>query len=185
MPELPEVETVCLALKPALQGKSLLNIQLNRSDLRFPLPFHMASELCQQPILNVRRRAKYLLIDFQHGITLIWHLGMSGRVIIEDLSSPFLKASRHDHVILTTCHNHRITYRDPRRFGFMLLAPTDNLEKQNPFNTLGPEPLDDIGATFRLRMHFLIRRLSQGLVIFMPQRLYGKPSYRPCVLQTV
>ena len=143
MPELPEVETVCQALKPVLEGKSFLKIQLNRPDLRYPLPVNLEEKILQHLICNVRRRAKYLLIDFSHHLTLIWHLGMSGRIIIEDLKNPFGESSAHDHVIFTTSHHYRITYRDPRRFGFLQLVSTSQLENLKPFQTLGPEPLDD------------------------------------------
>jgi formamidopyrimidine-DNA glycosylase len=143
MPELPEVETVCQALKPVLEGQSFVSIQLNRSNLRYPLPSNIQKVLASCPIINVRRRAKYLLIDFKHSLTLIWHLGMSGRVIIENVHAPFLKSSPHDHVIFMTSHHYKITYRDPRRFGFLLVSPTQDLEALRPFNTLGPEPLEN------------------------------------------
>ena len=143
MPELPEVETVCQALKPVLEGQSFLSIQLNRSNLRYPFPSNLENTLVSYPIISVRRRAKYLLIDFKHNLTLIWHLGMSGRVILENAHTPFLKPSPHDHVIFITCHHYRITYRDPRRFGFLLLNSTQDLETLHPFNILGPEPLDN------------------------------------------
>jgi formamidopyrimidine-DNA glycosylase len=143
MPELPEVETVCQSLKITLEGHSFQKIQCNREDLRYPLPFNLEGKLVQYPILSVTRRAKYILVHFNHGQTLIWHLGMSGRVIIEDLDTPFLEPGIHDHVIFITSQGHRITYRDPRRFGFFLLTPTNDLETLNPFRTLGPEPFND------------------------------------------
>ena len=155
MPELPEVETVCQALKPVLEGQSFSSIQLNRSNLRYPFPANLDGILATYPIIGVRRRAKYLLIEFKHNLTLIWHLGMSGRVIIENADAPFLKPSRHDHVIFMTCHHYKITYRDPRRFGFLLLSPTQDLEALPPFNRLGPEPFDNFkinGASFYNRI---------------------------------
>jgi len=143
MPELPEVEVTCQALKAVLEGFSITKIQLNRPDLRYPLPPDFENEICFYSIQSVQRRAKYLLIDFEHGRTLIWHLGMSGRVIVETPEIPFLKASPHDHVIFRTSNNHKITYRDPRRFGFLQLTPTSQLASVNPFNKLGPEPLNN------------------------------------------
>ncbi|MBY0501039.1 MAG: bifunctional DNA-formamidopyrimidine glycosylase/DNA-(apurinic or apyrimidinic site) lyase [Alphaproteobacteria bacterium] len=150
MPELPEVETICQALKPALEGHSFQKIQLNRPDLRYPIPYDLESKLAHQSINLVRRRAKYLLVDFSHDLTLIWHLGMSGRVIIEDKGLS-LKPSLHDHVVFTTSGNQRIIYRDPRRFGFLRLSSTHQLNEIAPFNTLGAEALDDPhlnGCTF-------------------------------------
>ncbi|MBY0501483.1 MAG: bifunctional DNA-formamidopyrimidine glycosylase/DNA-(apurinic or apyrimidinic site) lyase [Alphaproteobacteria bacterium] len=143
MPELPEVETICQALKPVLEGASFQKIQLNRPNLRYPFPVNLESELAYYPISHVRRRAKYILVDFSHGLTLIWHLGMSGRVVVENITATSLKPSPHDHVIFTTSHNYKITYRDPRRFGFLRLSPTNQLGKISPFSTLGPEALND------------------------------------------
>jgi formamidopyrimidine-DNA glycosylase len=147
MPELPEVETICQALKPLLEGKSFLGIQTNRADLRYPLPVNLDTALNGKVISLLSRRAKYLLLNFNHGLTLVWHLGMSGRVIIENLNAPSLKSEPHDHVIFTTSHNYKITFRDPRRFGFLLLYPTNQISSLNPFKLLGPEPLGETPIT--------------------------------------
>lgn len=154
MPELPEVETICRALKPVLEGLSFQKIQLNRPDLRYPIPYDLECKLAHYPINLVRRRAKYLLVDFSHELTLIWHLGMSGRVIIERKDA-LLKASPHDHVVFMTSGNHKVIYRDPRRFGFLRLTPTHQLNEIAPFNTLGAEALDDPhlnGCAFHQRL---------------------------------
>lgn len=158
MPELPEVETICQALKPALEGFSVQQIQVNRQNLRYPIPLNLESKLTHYPINLVRRRAKYLLVDFSHGLTLIWHLGMSGRVIIESKETPLLKLSPHDHIIFTTSHNQKIIYRDPRRFGFLRLSPTSQLNEIAPFNTLGPEALDDPQLNGHIFHHHLTQR---------------------------
>ena len=147
MPELPEVETICQALKPWLDGKSFLKIQANRPDLRYPLPVNLDIALNGKVISLISRRAKYLLLNFSHGLTLIWHLGMSGRVIIENLNAPELKSGPHDHVIFITSHNYKITFRDPRRFGFLLIKPTNQIKLLTPFSLLGPEPLGEAPLT--------------------------------------
>ena len=151
MPELPEVETVCRALKPILEGHSFVRIQTNRADLRYPLPLNLENQLAGHLIVEVKRRAKYLLLDFAHGLTLIWHLGMSGRVIFSNLEGPTRKQGPHDHVIFTTCRQ-QITYCDPRRFGFLRIVPTDLLSTINPFSALGPEPVDN--PNFNNQMFF-------------------------------
>lgn len=144
MPELPEVETVCRAIIPLLEGHTIIQVKQNRANLRYPFPATLAEELTRSRVIKVHRRAKYILVNFQHGTTLIWHLGMSGRVITEKAGESNVKVSPHDHIILTSSADFRITYRDPRRFGFMLLAPTKELENMNPFRLLGPEPLDEV-----------------------------------------
>ncbi len=143
MPELPEVETVCQALKPVLEGQAFTKIQCNRQNLRYPLPLNMEGTLKDNTITLVVRRAKYLLLHFNHGLTLIWHLGMSGRVLIEEPGTSSVEAGKHDHVIFITTQKFKITFNDPRRFGFLLIRATDQIENSTPFNSLGFEPLSD------------------------------------------
>ena len=72
---------------------------------------------------------------------------MSGRVINEKPKAPNLKTKLHDHVIFVTSEGYKITFRDPRRFGFMLLYPTKELESLRPFSLLAPEPLGEAALT--------------------------------------
>lgn len=160
MPELPEVETVCQALKPVLEGQSFREVQLNREGLRYPFTKDLSDNLTRSSITQVTRRAKYLLIHFEHGQTLVWHLGMSGCIIIESSINIPQEVGRHDHVLLTTSTNIRITYRDPRRFGFLMIKPSDQIQNLSPFNTLGPEPLDELALTGNIFHASLSRRAT-------------------------
>ena len=45
MPELPEVETVRLALLPALEHRCIMEAHVGRPDLRWPLPEKLANRL--------------------------------------------------------------------------------------------------------------------------------------------
>ena len=49
---------------------------------------------------------------------------------------------KHAHVVFETDHGRRITFFDPRRFGFMDLIPTEAVERHPWFAKMGPEPLD-------------------------------------------
>jgi len=131
MPELPEVETVRRGLLD-LVGKEILSVELNRADLRFPFPEDMDS-IAGRKILNIERRAKYLLIRLENDLTLLSHLGMTGR---------FGKAleGKHDHVIIDFVDGNRLVYTDPRRFGIMDLIHGDAEHKL--LSHLGPEPFD-------------------------------------------
>ena len=64
MPELPEVETVRLGLAPALEGQKIAHAEVRRKDLRIPFPKGLAKWLLGRRIEGLRRRAKYLLVDF-------------------------------------------------------------------------------------------------------------------------
>ncbi|WP_308917103.1 bifunctional DNA-formamidopyrimidine glycosylase/DNA-(apurinic or apyrimidinic site) lyase [Jannaschia sp. LMIT008] len=148
MPELPEVETVRRGLAPALQGARLVRVDVNRPDLRWPFPERMAERLTGATVIALDRRSKYLLAHLDTAETLIVHLGMSGRMVVDDALRPgaFHRDAgwhpRHDHVVLHT-DAHRVTFNDARRFGFWDLAPTDALDATRHFARMGPEPLSD------------------------------------------
>jgi formamidopyrimidine-DNA glycosylase len=150
MPELPEVETVRRGLAPALVGARFDHIEQRRADLRFPFPADFAARLKDRAVTALRRRAKYLLADIDDGETLIMHLGMSGSFRIEaatDENTPGRfhnsrsKEAAHDHVVFHLSNGQRITYNDPRRFGFMLLVKSDLVATHPLFRDVGIEPL--------------------------------------------
>ncbi|WP_375202209.1 bifunctional DNA-formamidopyrimidine glycosylase/DNA-(apurinic or apyrimidinic site) lyase [Hyphococcus sp.] len=151
MPELPEVETVRRGLQPVMEGAVFERVEARRPDLRFPLPEGFAERLEGRRVESLDRRGKYLIARLSSGESLIMHLGMSGRFTIEeaDRSRPGVFAlaqecdPKHDHVVfeMTGPRPARITYNDPRRFGFMDIAAPDGLETCRHFKAMGPEPL--------------------------------------------
>jgi formamidopyrimidine-DNA glycosylase len=152
MPELPEVETVRRGLEPVLEGARLIRVEARRPDLRFPLPEGFVQRLTGARIETLERRAKYLLGTLDRGDTLVMHLGMTGRFEIEGgrytrRPGEFLYAApadpKHAHVIFETEAGCRVTYFDPRRFGYMDLIATDRLAEHPWFAGLGPEPLGE------------------------------------------
>jgi len=134
MPELPEVETTRLGLASQLVGRYLTSVTLRRPDLRWPIPQEVRTLLPGQPVLGLRRRAKYLLLDVAPGSAVL-HLGMSGclRIVSEDLP-----AGRHDHVDIGLDSGQVIRFTDPRRFGCLLWQPEG--ETHELLRDLGPEP---------------------------------------------
>jgi formamidopyrimidine-DNA glycosylase len=174
MPELPEVETVRRGLTPAMLGARILNVELRRADIRFPFPPSFAKRLTGQRIVDVKRRAKYLLFQLDGGETLIAHLGMSGsfRMKKTAVSTPGKfhhersKDPKHDHVVLILDNNWVVTYNDPRRFGFMDLAPTETLAQHPRMRGLGAEPLaPEFDAQSLARMFAGVRTsLKAGLL---------------------
>jgi formamidopyrimidine-DNA glycosylase len=143
MPELPEVETTRRGLAPWLEGRRVTAVTLRRPDLRWPIPKEITRLLPGQPILGLRRRAKYLLLDTAAGSALL-HLGMSGQLRI---LAPSVPVERHDHVDITLDSGRVLRFTDPRRFGCLLWQPPGKLHEL--LRNLGPEPLSgDFTADF-------------------------------------
>jgi formamidopyrimidine-DNA glycosylase len=152
MPELPEVETVMRGLRAALEGRRIVRAAAHRPDLRWPLPAGLARRLTGARVLGFRRRGKYILMRLDGGDSVLLHLGMSGRMLVE-------KAGRndvtlHEHLVLETDAGWRVGFVDPRRFGSVDLVPTGEEDAHKLLRELGPEPLDAA---------FDVARLSEAL----------------------
>ncbi|HEX2165528.1 MAG TPA: bifunctional DNA-formamidopyrimidine glycosylase/DNA-(apurinic or apyrimidinic site) lyase [Thermoanaerobaculia bacterium] len=143
MPELPEVEVVRRSLAPRLVGETIARVEARAPALREPLDrAALARDLEGRRVGEVRRRAKYLLVDLDGGATLALHLGMSGRLTVaeaDDASPPAL----HEHLVLHLASGRRLRFVDPRRFGVAFTLPTDAVDDDPHFARLGVEPLGD------------------------------------------
>ncbi len=144
MPELPEVETVRRGLAPHLEDRIIARAEARRPDLRWPLPPDLVQVLTGARVTGLRRRSKYILADLGDRGSLLLHLGMSGRMLIEGESQGEFHRDpailpRHDHVVFWNDLGTRITFNDARRFGMVdLIAPG----AEHPLLAhLGPEPL--------------------------------------------
>ena len=153
MPELPEVETVRRGLAPVMEGFVFERVTLNRPDLRFPFHPEFVARVQGQKLEHLTRRAKFMIGELTSGDRIFLHLGMSGRFTIdENVQGQFVHQHdtnpKHDHVHFVMSSGSRVTYNDPRRFGFMeLIAPGEATR----IDHLGPEPLSNelSGPTLR------------------------------------
>jgi formamidopyrimidine-DNA glycosylase len=137
MPELPEVETIRRGIAPLIVGLSIAEVIVREPRLRVLIPADISFSLQGRTVLAVSRRAKYLLIHCSGDCTLLIHLGMSGT--LRFLAEP-LSFECHDHVEIIFNQGGRLRFRDPRRFGALLLCYGDPLAHP-ALSGLGPEPL--------------------------------------------
>lgn len=136
MPELPEVETTRRGIAGRLTGAVAQGAIVRNPRLRWPVPANLADLLAGQRLLDIERRAKYLLFRFERG-TLLVHLGMSGSLRVLTEAFP---PEKHEHIDLLFAGGLRLRYRDPRRFGSFHWVEGD--PALHPLLAkLGPEPL--------------------------------------------
>ena len=143
VPELPEVETVRKGLAKQLLGESIAHVNLRREGLRFPFPKGFKLGLEGRRILQIDRRAKYLLIRFDDDSTLLSHLGMTGKFSLYSSNDVPREFGKHDHVIVTMGDGGVAIYTDHRRFGYMDLIPPGGEGENRHLAKLGSEPLSD------------------------------------------
>ena len=137
MPELPEVETTVKGLAVIL-GQKICEVKIHTAKLRFNVPNTIVNILRNSKISNIRRIAKYIIIDIDKGYSLIIHLGMSGRL---KTGSSIYKREKHDHFILYFFTKIILIFNDPRKFGFIDIIKTKNLKKHKSFINLGDDAL--------------------------------------------
>lgn len=156
MPELPEVETVRRGLRSLLIGKIIAS-QVHTTEKSFPnAPGDVRAFLIGTQVIDVRRRAKLLMIDLSTDYSLLIHLKMTGQLVfVGDVRfgaghpSDSLVGALPDtstRVELSFTDGSRLFFNDQRKFGWMRLLPTPEIPNIQFVRRLGPEPLLD---TFR------------------------------------
>ncbi len=139
MPELPEVETVRRNLEATILGRTICSVRLSGKKLRARVAPSLAARARGRTVTALRRHGKYLLIQLDGGLTLLSHLGMSGRWLFFD--EPPSRALDHVHARVRFHDGTELWFQDPRRFGLLRLVPTDRLARDPGLRILGPDPV--------------------------------------------
>jgi formamidopyrimidine-DNA glycosylase len=138
MPELPEVEVLARFLRPALRGKTIRRVRVNRAKILRPTTERkLKSVLTGAKFQKLERRGKYLLFTLQpkagkETVTLLGHLGMTGKMFLAGKTEALPK---HAAVVLDL-GDRNFVFEDTRYFGRFTLD-LSSVEK------LGPEPLSE------------------------------------------
>jgi formamidopyrimidine-DNA glycosylase len=171
VPELPEVETIAADLRPHLVGRTIARVELSFPTIvRHPEPELFVDGVAGMRIESVRRRGKYILIGLGNQLLLVVHLGMTGQLRIVDEVAPLEK---HTHAVFFLDDGRQLRYRDPRRFGRLLLGTGDELLASKKMPRLGPEPLDPEFAADELYRRLRKRRAPVKAVLLDQKAIAG------------
>ena len=155
MPELPEVHTTVQGLN-ILINERITSINCYSSKLRYKIPRNISKLINFTIITKTYRIGKYIIIDFQNHYSLIFHLGMSGRLRL--FNKVKYNRKKHDHCILKT-KKHFLVYNDARKFGFIDTALTKKIYFKKYINILGIDALDK-----NLNSKYLISKIKKSVV---------------------
>ena len=138
MPELPEVETVRRILARHVEGRRVERVEVGRHDLRRPLDgVTLGRVLPGRRLETPRRRGKFLILDTAPPGALLVHLGMSGRLMLQDPGAPRLP---HTHLVLGLDDGRELRLVDPRRFGLAVWLEPGEEATDPALASLGLEP---------------------------------------------
>ena len=138
MPELPEVETVRRGLEKLVKNKVITNVKVIYPKIIVGDQQDFVQKLSGRKIKSIKRRGKFLLFNFNGGLTMVSHLRMEGKYFIRQADQPLEK---HTHVVFSLNDEKQLRYNDVRKFGRMQLVLTANLKQLPGLTKLGPEPL--------------------------------------------
>jgi formamidopyrimidine-DNA glycosylase len=113
-------------------------------------------------IESVGRRGKYILVGLGGDLLLVVHLGMTGQLRLVDPAAPLEK---HTHAVFFLDNGRQLRYRDPRRFGRLLLGTQQALIASKKMPRLGPEPIDPDFAAEELYRRLRKRRTALKAVL--------------------
>jgi formamidopyrimidine-DNA glycosylase len=166
MPELPEVETVKLGLKKLLPGRKIIGITYDWPKSFPNTKIDADNFLIDAKIIDVRRRAKVLMIDLSSGYSLVIHLKMTGQLVYRG-SETFGAGHPNDSLIgklpdkstrvtIDFIDGNKLFFNDQRKFGWMRLIPTAEIMDIDFMKKIGPEPLES-----NFSSNVLIERLKK------------------------
>jgi len=173
MPELPEVETVRIGLSTLLPGGRIVGVTHDWPKSFPNAPADVEQFLIGARVRTVRRRAKVLIIDLDSDYSLVIHLKMTGQLVFRSAKASFGAGHPSDslvgelpdkstRVIFIFEDGARLFFNDQRKFGWVRLLPTMEVENLDFFKKVGPEPLAADFTAAKL-IERLMRRKNSGI----------------------
>ena len=155
MPELPEVETVRRMLESAIVDRRVASASVSRKRLRTTSLASLPGRLVGRTFRTPRRTGKFLMLDMDGGVTLLSHLGMSGRWLYWCPGWKPDGSLEHVHLKLSFEDGAVLWFQDVRRFGMLRVVATERLAQDSSLRLLGPDPLavPRDGAALRTAAH--------------------------------
>ncbi len=148
MPELPEVETTRRSIEPALLNRKISDVFVGRERLlrRQPIPADFPGRVRGTTATQVGRLGKFIMISLSNDMTLVVHLGMSGKMQIRETGT---NHERHTQLSLSTDMGQDVRLVDPRTFGFFVALDPDEME-EIILPTLGRDGFTDLPSSKEL-----------------------------------
>ena len=154
MPELPEVETIRRGLAGFIVKQKIKDVEI-LCEKSFIGPKEL---VVGREVVGIRRRGKALLIDLSGGITLMIHLRMTGQMIW-DGKTRYAAGHPSDNFtaelpnkqtrVIFTLEGGTLFFNDQRKFGFVKVLPTGEVEQDKFIASLGKEPWEmDAGELY-------------------------------------
>ena len=154
MPELPEVETIRRGLEKFIKDAKITKVKI-LCDKSFIGPKELIEN---QRVTDLRRKGKALLIDLDNGITMMIHLRMTGQLIFrgeENFAGGHPTDSFMNELpdkqtrVEIELDNGKLFFNDQRKFGFIKVLETSEVENDKFIKSLAKEPWEITEKEFK------------------------------------
>lgn len=141
MPEMPELENIRRTLMPHIKGRQIMQTEILLSrQIKWPDPENFAARLAGRIISDVDRIGKYLLLRLDSGVTVVFHLRMTGQLCYREKGAA---DGTHSRIILHLDGGDRLIYGDTRTLGTVHAMTEEELPRIQGLAEMGPEPLSE------------------------------------------
>lgn len=147
MPELPEVETIRRGLEKRIIGLKIQQVSVlcEKSFIGDP------DCVLGRKVTALRRFGKALIIDLNDNLSLMVHLRMTGQLIFDPISADRFAAGHPSENFVASLPNQQtrvviefdagtLYFNDQRKFGFIKLIATNEVEEDSFIKKLAKEP---------------------------------------------
>jgi formamidopyrimidine-DNA glycosylase len=155
MPEGPEVETIRRGLELGVVGQEIARVEV-MFEGSFSAPRDLREQILVGAVVShVERRGKVLMLHLQNGYSLLFHLKMTGQVVLVKADGERFAGGhptesmaaglpdRSTRVVFEFASGDRLYFNDQRKFGWIKLVPREEVEQDALVARMGPEVLSD------------------------------------------
>lgn len=141
MPELPEVETIKRELRQKICERKIVGCSVLRKDvIAHPSPSSLCESITGEEITGVERKAKYLILQLSNKKQLVFHLRLSGTIVVSTPNAVPEKFTR----LVIRLNDCQLFFNEPRVLGRVYLIHDDEVVPNlKGFYRLGCEPISD------------------------------------------
>lgn len=149
MPELPEVETIVRQLDKKIKNKTISQIKI------IDYAGNVHGDLTKKALARieeVKRRAKILIFTLSNGYSFLIHLKLTGQLLYyphSPIPQDSLNVPKATHIIFYFRDGSALFFNDFRKFGYVKLMKTAEVDSHLIKQGIGPEPLEISLSNFK------------------------------------
>jgi formamidopyrimidine-DNA glycosylase len=148
MPELPEVQTVVSQLGEKIVGKKIKSVWSEWMKAIRPSLAIFKKKVIGTKIIGTRRKGKHIVLDLDNDHSIVIHLKMTGHILVKNNANRENESFKDTynqfiHHSISFADDTTLEFSDMRKFGWMEVMPTVEVETLASIASLGIDALSE------------------------------------------